>query len=139
MANADLANIPICEDVRTSGPAMAELTRDGQDLMVVLSQVEKVESVHGDVRVPVSSVRAVDVVDDVAHAVPGMKVIGAGWPGRFAIGTYSGGPGHLKTFAVVHHDHPRGLRVQLEGDRFDQLVISCEDPEGMRKSLGDLG
>jgi hypothetical protein len=118
---------------------VAELTRDGQDLVVVLSQVEKVESVHGDVRVPMSSVRAVDVVEDAAHAVPGLKVIGSGWPGRFAIGTYSGGPDDLKTFAAVHHDHPRGLRVQLDGDRFDQLVISCEDPEAMRESLGDLG
>ena len=118
---------------------MAELTRDAQDFVVVLSHVEKVESVHGDVRVPMSSVRAVEVVEDVVHAVPGLKVIGSGWPGRFAIGTYSGGPDDLKTFAVVHHDHPRGLRVQLEGDRFDQLVISCEDPEGMRENLGDLG
>jgi hypothetical protein len=135
----DVANIPICENVRPSWAAMAELTRDGADLVVALSNLEKAEAAHGDVRVPISSVRAVDVVDDAVHAVPGLKVIGAGWPGRFAIGTYSGGPDHLKTFAVVHHDHPRGLRVQLEGDRFDQLVISCEDPEAMRSRLGELG
>jgi hypothetical protein len=29
--------------------------------------------------------------------------------------------------------------VPLEGGRFDQLVIRCEDPEGMRRGLGDLG
>ena len=70
--------------------------------------------------------------------MPGLKVIGSGWPGRFAIGTYSGGPDHVKTFAVVHDDHPKGLSVQLVGQRFDQLVISCEGPEGMLNQLGEL-
>jgi hypothetical protein len=118
---------------------MAELKRDGADLVVALSDLEKVEAAHGDVRVPGTSVRAIDVVDDAVHAVPGLKVIGSGWPGRFAIGTFSGGPNDLKTFAVVHHDHPRGLRVQLDENRFDQVVISCEDPEGMLSGLGQPG
>jgi hypothetical protein len=118
---------------------MAELTRDGDDLVVVLSTAEKLEAAHRDVRVPISSVRGVEVVDDPVHSVPGMKVIGAGWPGTFAIGTYSGGPDHLKTFAVVHADHPKGLLVRLEGDRFDQVVVSADDPQGMLAKLGDVG
>jgi hypothetical protein len=117
---------------------VAELTRDGDDLVVALSTAEKLEAAHGDVRVPFSSVRRVEVVDDAVHAVAGLKVIGAGWPGKFAIGTYSGGPDHIKTFAVVHHEHQRGLRVGLEGDRFDQVVVSAEDPEGMLAKLGEL-
>lgn len=117
---------------------MAELTRVGDELVVKLSRLEEVEAGRRDVRVPVSSVREVEVVDDAVQAVPGLKVIGSGWPGRFAIGTYSGGPNHVKTFAVVHHDYPKGLRVQLEGQRFDQLVISCQDPEEMLSRLGDL-
>jgi hypothetical protein len=115
---------------------MAELIRDGTDLVVVLSHLEKVEAAHGDIRVPFSSVRSVEVVDDAVHAVPGLKLIGSGWPGRFAIGTYSGGSHETKTFAVVHHDHPRGLRVQLEGGRFDQIIVSIEDPEDTRRRLG---
>lgn len=118
---------------------MAELTREGEDLVVALSTAEKLEAAHGNVRVPISSVRGVEVVDDAVHAVPGMKVIGAGWPGSFAIGTYSGGPDHIKTFAVVHSEHPRGLRVRLEGDRYDQVVVSADDPEGMMAKLGELG
>jgi hypothetical protein len=110
---------------------LAQLTREGDELVVVLSSLEKLEAAHGDVRVPVSSVRSIEVVDDAVHAVPGLKVIGAGWPGRFAIGTYSDGPDRVRTFAVVHHDYPRGVRVQLEGERFDQLVISAEKPEAM--------
>jgi hypothetical protein len=118
---------------------LAELTREGDELVVVLSHLEKVEAAHGDVHVPLSAVQSVEVVDDAVHAVPGLKVIGAGWPGRFAIGTYSGGPADVKTFAVVHHDHPGGIRVQLEGQHFNQLVISCEDPEAVLKQMGPLG
>jgi hypothetical protein len=118
---------------------MAELSVEGDDLVVRLSTLEKVEAAHGDLRVPLSSVRGAEVVDDAAHAVPGWKVIGAGWPGSFAIGTYSGGVDHQKTFAVVHHDHPRGVKVQLEGAKFDLIVISCEDPEAALRQLGDLG
>jgi len=116
---------------------MAALTREGDDLVLTLSGVEKAESVHGDLRVPFSAVRSVEVVEDAVHAVPGLKVIGSGWPGRFAIGTYSGGDEHEKTFAVVHHDHPRGVSVRLEGARFDKLVISCEDPEEVARQLGE--
>ncbi|HXW79565.1 MAG TPA: hypothetical protein VEJ84_08700 [Acidimicrobiales bacterium] len=118
---------------------MAELIKEGDELVVKLSTLEKAEAAHGDVRVPLSSVRGVEVVDDAAHAVPGWKVIGAGWPGSFAIGTYSGGPDNQKTFAVVHHDHPRGVKVRLEGARFDLLVISSEDPAAAVSELGDVG
>jgi hypothetical protein len=116
---------------------MAELVKEGDDLVVKLSTIEKAEAAHGDVRVPLSSVRGVEVVDDAVHAVPGWKVIGAGWPGSFAIGTYSGGPDHEKTFAVVHHDHPNGVKVQLEGAKFDLIVISCQDPEAAISRLRD--
>jgi hypothetical protein len=117
---------------------MAELITEGDELIVKLGPLEKAESAHGDVRVPLNSVRGAEVVEDAVRAVPGWKVIGAGWPGSFAIGTYSGGPGHQKTFAVVHHDHPRGVKVELEGTKFDLIVVSCEDPEGALRRLGDL-
>ena len=118
---------------------MAELTVEGDDLVVKLSTLEKAEAAHGDLRVPRSSVHGAEVVADAAQAVPGWKVIGAGWPGSFAIGTYSGGADHQKTFAVVHHDHPRGVKVQLSGTKFDLIVVSCEDPETTLRQLGDLG
>jgi hypothetical protein len=134
-----LAILILHEKNRRGGPTMAELTREGDDLVVVLSTAEKLEAAHGDVRVPISSVQGAEVVDDAVGAVPGIKVIGAGWPGKFAIGTYSSGPGHTKTFAVVHHDHPGGVLVRLAGDRFDQIVVSSADPEGMLAKLGELG
>jgi hypothetical protein len=112
---------------------MAELKRDGEDLVVELSVAEKAEALHGDIRVPISQVGQVEVVDDVVHAVPWMKSVGAAWPGRFAIGTFHGDGGRV--FAAVHHSTPRGVRVTLEGANFDALVIGCEDPEEVARGL----
>jgi hypothetical protein len=97
---------------------MAELIVDGDELVVRLREVEKLEAVHGEVRVPLQSVRTVEVLDDAEGAVHGFRV-GTGIPGSVAIGTFTSRD--AKIFAVVHHDTPRGVRVDLEGAHFDQL------------------
>jgi hypothetical protein len=111
---------------------MAELIVDGEDLVVRLSALEKAEAVHGDVRVPVQSVRSVEVLDDVIKAVHGIR-IGTGVPGLVAIGTFTTRNSHL--FAVVHHQTPRGVRVVLEGAPFDELIVGCDDPEAVARRL----
>jgi hypothetical protein len=114
---------------------MAEVERDGEELVVRLSAAEKAEAVHGDIRVPMSSVRAVEVVDDAVHAVNAYrKSIGAAWPGRFVIGTFRSDG--VKTFAVVHHNTPRGVKVQLEGANFDELLVGCDNPESIAGHIG---
>jgi len=110
---------------------MAALNRVGDQVVMTLSKVEKVESIHGDLRVPWSSVRDVEALDDVIHAVHGRRLPGTGFPGQFAIGTFVT-LGGVKTFAVVHHDTPRGVQVQLDGAAVDAIVIGCDDPEAVR-------
>lgn len=112
---------------------MAELSRNGEELVLILSTAEKAESLHGDIRVPLSSVREVTVVDDIIHAVDGMKLPGSRWPGRFAIGTFVQATG--ETFAVVHHDTARGVRVRLEDASFNELLVGCADPEAVAASI----
>lgn len=111
---------------------MADLLIDGDELVVRLRPIEKVESVHGEVRVPRSSVHSVEVLDDAIGAVHGFKV-GTGIPGTVAVGTFTNKT--AKTFAVVHHDTPRGVLVRLEGAHFDQLIIGCDDPEAVVAQL----
>jgi hypothetical protein len=106
---------------------MAELRRDGDELVLTLNLAEKAESLHGDIRVPLSSVQEVAVVDDIIHAVHGMRLPGTNWPGRVAIGTFV--HDGQKTFAVVHHDTPRGVRVHLAEGPFAELLVGCTDPE----------
>lgn len=118
---------------------MAELVREGQEIVVHLSAAEKLEAVHGDLRAPLSSVQGVEIVDDAVHAVNAFrKTVGAAWPGRFVIGTFRS-DGGAKVFAVVHHDTPRGVRVRLQAANFDELLLGCDDPEGVARLLGPGG
>lgn len=113
---------------------MAALSRDGDELVLTLSAAEKAESLHGEIRVPFSSVREVEVVEDVIHAVHGMKLPGSRWPGRFMIGTLAHATGK-KSFAVVHHDTARGVRVCLGDGAFGELLVGCADPEAVAESI----
>jgi hypothetical protein len=124
---------------------MADLKVEGDELVLELTKWEKTESMHGDVRVPRSSVRAVEILDD-AHGAIGwgaIKMPGTRIPGivdhhllpggTTEVGTFRGKG--KKSFAVVHHDTPRGLRVQLEGADYDELVVGCADPESIAATL----
>lgn len=111
---------------------LAKLIVDGDELVVRLRAVERIEAVHGEVRVPLRSVRTVEVLDDVVGAVHGFRV-GTGIPGSVAIGTFTSRD--AKIFAVVHHDTPRGVRVNLEGAQFDEMIVGCDDPEAVAAAL----
>jgi hypothetical protein len=71
---------------------MAELQLEGDEMVLHLSGAEKAEAVHGDLRVPLSTVRGVEVLDD-AHSWTG---IGAGFkvgmrvPGVATVATVRG-------------------------------------------------
>ena len=114
---------------------MAELRVEGAELVLHLSGVEKAEAVHGDLRVPLSALRGVEVIDD-AHDWTG---IGAGFkvgmrlPGVATVATVHGHG--EKVFIAVHRDTPRGVRVRLAGAPWDEWIVGCADPEAVAATL----
>lgn len=113
---------------------MAELVREEDNLVLKLTTLEKVEGVHGNIEVPVSSVQSIEVLEDVVHAVHGLKMPGSRLPGVFAMGTFISREGMV--FAIVHHQTKRGLKVNLQGTTYDALIVGVDDPEGLASSLG---
>ena len=113
---------------------MAELLRQGDDLVLKLSTMEKAEAIHGDIRVPVAAVRTVTIVEDIIHAVHGLKLPGSRVPGVFAMGTFVSHEG--RTFAIIHHQTHRGLKVTLQGTDYAAILIGILDPEAVLKRLG---
>jgi hypothetical protein len=106
---------------------MAELRVDGSDLVLHLSGGEKAEAVHGDLRVPLSAITSVEILED-AHepADHGFKV-GARIPGMTEVASiYAEG---RKIFAAVHHNTPRGLRIRFTDAPYDEWIVGCADPE----------
>lgn len=113
---------------------MAELVREDDGIVLKLTTVEKAEGVHGDIRMPLASIEDVTVVDDIIHAVHGLKMPGSRLPGVFAMGTFISGKETV--FAIVHHQNHRGIRIQLQGERFDAVLVGADDPEKVMGSLG---
>jgi hypothetical protein len=111
---------------------MADIRADDGELVLVLTGLEKMEGVHGDIRVPLSAVRDVEVVDRPLDLIHGLKMPGTGISGRTAVGTWISSDG--KTFAVEHHAS-RGVVVRLEGQTYQQLVIGSDDPEALAERL----
>jgi hypothetical protein len=64
-----------------------------------------------------------------------VKLPGARWPGRFAIGRFVSRKQTI--FAVIRHATPRGIRVRLEGAASDELLVGCEDPEAVKTQIGE--
>jgi len=110
---------------------MAECVVVGKQLEVKPSTKERLEAVHSDVGVPLSSVRSVEVVENTLDHVHGLR-IGTGIPGSTAIGTFS--PSSATIFDVIHHGKHRGLRIILECADFDEMLIGC-DPEAVASSI----
>lgn len=112
---------------------MAELRIDGEELVLHLSRTEKLEAVHGDLRAPRSAVRSVQVLEDAHEPVDHGFKQGERLPGysEVAIVRSRG----QKLFAVVHHDTPRGVRIDFEGLDYDAWVIGSDDPESLKATI----
>lgn len=119
---------------------MADIRVDGADLLVELTRLEKVEAVHGNLRLPLTSVREVKVVDRPLDLIHGLKLPGTGIPGSTAVGTWVSPDG--STFAVEHHAS-RGVLLRLEGQTYQQVVVGCDQREAVaeriRAAVGGLG
>ena len=112
---------------------VAGLRMEGDELVLRLSTLEKAEGMHGDLRVPLASVKSVEVLDDAhAPADVGFK-FGTRLPGTVEVGTFTK-RGH-KVFAVVHRNTPRGVRVHLEGAAHDEWIVGCADPEAVAAAI----
>lgn len=112
---------------------MAEVVVEGDELVLRLSGGEKLEAVHGNLRAPRSAVRSVEVLED-AHepADHGLKV-GERLPGYSEVAVVR--TGGQKLFAAVHHDTPRGVRIDFDGADYDAWIVGSADPEALKRLL----
>ncbi len=112
---------------------MAELTIDGDDVVLRMSRLERLESVHGDLRVPLSAIRSIEVLEDAHEPVDRGFKVGERLPGVSEVATiHSAGK---SIFAVVHRDTPRGVRLVLDGAANDEWIVGCADPEGVKNRI----
>ena len=107
-------------------------TSQAGELVLRLTPWEKVGALHGDLRVPLSVVRAVSVVAEPWNALRGIRAPGTGWPGWIMLGTTRGKFG--KDFAAVYRRRPAVL-VELNGQDFQRLLVCTADPQRDAEAL----
>ena len=117
---------------------MATLHVEQDQLVLSLTRGEKLEGIHGDLRVALSSVSGVEVLDDAHQAadIIGVKA-GTRIPGVIEVGTISASDKTI--FAAVHRDTPRGVRVRLHDAAHDEWIVGCADPESVAAAVAAHG
>lgn len=111
----------------------AEVT--GGALRIELSRAEQMLGLRRSFAVPLGQVRSARVEPrrEVQHR-RGLRAPGTEVPGRIAIGTWRG-HGRRDFWNVRRAD--RVLVVELEGNRFDRLVLEVDDPDRLAGLLGE--
>ena len=119
---------------------MADVVREGSEIVLKLSTGERIVAVRRDVRVPFSAVKSVDVVDGPIRRIQGLKprnfkVFGGYWPGWFAYGSFFDGAVGQRLFAAVNGRKPCGLEITLDGAKYTRLIVSLDHPDAAKAAL----
>jgi hypothetical protein len=103
---------------------MATIDLSPTGLAVKFRRAEKVGGLLRDLEVPLDQVGDVIVEPDGLVAARGLRAPGLAIPGRRKIGTWRGRG--RRTAVSVTAGEP-AVRIQLQGSRFDELLISQPD------------
>ena len=101
-------------------------------LTVSFSTAEKVAGLLRDQHIPLTAIRAVEVVPDGLEAARGLRAPGFALPGRRKIGTWRSRDG--KSLVAVHGHRP-AVHLTVQGQRYATLLISIDAPEELVASL----
>ena len=108
---------------------MAELRIEGDQLLVELSRLEKLEAVHRNVTISLADVICARAVENPWPELRGVRAPGTGIPRVISVGTRRGAFG--KDFAVVHG---AGQAVVVEcNDQapYHRLVVTIADADAV--------
>jgi hypothetical protein len=114
---------------------MASLDVEGDDLVLRLSPWERLGALHGNVRVPRTSVRAVSASDRPWKVLRGIRAPGTGCPRLIMLGTTRGL--RWKDFNAVYRRRPVVV-VDLEGQKFARLVVTSDEAAALAARLQSL-
>jgi pimeloyl-ACP methyl ester carboxylesterase len=111
---------------------MATLQLNDGTLSVRFTRAEKIGGLVRDVEVPTSAVREVTVVTDALSAARGLRAPGLGLPGVRKVGTWRAAG--ERSLVSVRRDEP-AVRVRLDGQHYDTLLIGADDPTALADRL----
>lgn len=111
---------------------MATVQLTPTTLSLRFTRGEKIGGLLRDHYVPLTAVRSVDVVPAPLAAMRGLRAPGLALPGRRKVGTWRR-PGE-RTLVSVRRGQA-AVRIGLEGQRFDVVLIGADDAEALAGEL----
>jgi hypothetical protein len=105
---------------------MAHITIDDGVLTVTMRGIDKILALRGNVSVPVTHIRGVEVrPEEARHFWHGLR-IGTNIPGVVTAGTFITGDGKL--FFDMHHAD-RTIAIDLESETYRRLVVEVDEDD----------
>lgn len=111
---------------------MTTLHVEGNDLALRFTTFEKIAGLVRDTRVPLGSVRSVELVEDGLAAAKGLRAPGLGLPGYRKLGTWR--TFGAKSLVSVRRALPT-IRITLDGERYSTLLVSMPDAAAVAERL----
>jgi hypothetical protein len=105
---------------------MAHISIADGTLTVTMHSIDKILALRGNVSVPVSHIRGVELRPQEARDIWHGFRIGTNIPGVITAGTFITGDG--KVFFDVH-DPDRAIAINLEGDTYRRLIVEVDADE----------
>ena len=111
--------------------AMATIAVDERELVVTLERNEKRWGFLSDLRIPIGSVSAVEVVVDSRKAARGIRAPGLGGSHRL-IGTWRARGN--RQYVCVRREQP-AVKVTVERQRYRTILVGSDDAEGVAREI----
>lgn len=111
---------------------MTSIAVSDDALTVRLPLLSKIAGLLGNQVIPRSAISSADVVIDGLAAVRGIRAPGLAIPGRRKVGTWRGRG--ARRFVDVRRGQP-ALRLRLQGQRYDELLIGHDDAAALAARL----
>jgi hypothetical protein len=110
---------------------MPAIAIDGTELVVTLERNEKWWGLLSNLRVPITSITAIDVVPDGRRATRGMRAPGLGGPQRL-IGTWRAK--NDKQYVCVRRGQP-AVKLTLGGQKYRTVLIGLDHAERIAAAI----
>ena len=116
---------------------MADVTVHDGALHIELTVPERVFSLHGgSVVLELDKISGVRVVRDILGQIRGLRMPGAGVPGRVAIGVWRGSANGraFHDFVLIRESGPGLVITTSEGD-YDRILLGTEEPDDLADQI----
>jgi hypothetical protein len=114
---------------------VAQVTIDGDHVVVNIVGWDRVFALKSELRIPVSHIRGVSTNPEEAHQWwHGLRLGGTEMPGVITAGTFYTREG--KFFYDVH-DPDRTVALDLDHEFYKKVIIQVDDPEIVARAIQD--